>query len=238
MEKKIRLDKYLSNMGIGSRSQVKKWISKGRVIVNDYPALKPDIKVGNEDKVQFDGKLIHFEKFLYFMLNKPQGVVSATKDNVHKTVIDLIKDKSGKELFPVGRLDKDTEGLLLITNNGDFAHSILSPKKEVDKTYYARIEGRLTDKDKERLEAGVYIDNNYLTLPAEVKIIKEDDISEIELTIREGKYHQVKQMIKAVGHEVIYLKRISMAGLDLDENLKLGEYRPLNKEELKSLGAL
>lgn len=236
MGKKIRLDKYLSDMGMGSRSELKKTIIKGQVRIGNQIIIRPETKVDKDiDKVYLNDSLINYREFIYFILNKPAGVVSATKDNINKTVIDLIHDKSGKELFPVGRLDKDTEGLLFITNDGGFAHNILSPRKEIDKVYYAKVKGEITDEDKHLLESGVRIDNDYLTLPAKLKIIESGDVSIIELTIREGKFHQVKQMIQAVGKQVTYLKRISMAGLSLDDDLLPGEYRELSHEELRTI---
>lgn len=234
MGKLIRLDKYLSDMGMGSRSELKKMILKGQVKVGEQITIRPETKVDKGvDKVYLNDQLINYREFIYFMLNKPAGVVSATKDNINKTVIDLIHDKLGKDLFPVGRLDKDTEGLLFITNDGDFAHNMLSPRKEIDKVYYAKVKGKITDEDQRLLESGVRIDNDYLTLPAKLKIIESGEISIIELTIREGKFHQVKQMIKAVGKQVIYLKRIAMAGIALDNDLLPGEYRELSQEELE-----
>jgi 16S rRNA pseudouridine516 synthase len=175
------------------------------------------------------------------MLNKPAGVVSATIDNVSKTVIELITDKQGKDLFPVGRLDKDTEGFLLLTNDGELAHQLLSPKKHVDKVYYARVKGRVTSEDQKAFLTGVAIETDYTTLPAKLTILSSGDISEIELTIQEGKFHQVKRMFEAVGKEVIFLKRLSMGGLTLDPTLSPGQYRSLREEEiiyLKTLNAL
>ena len=169
------------------------------------------------------------------MLNKPAGVISATEDAAARTVLDLIATKKRKDLFPVGRLDKDTEGLLLITNDGELAHRLLSPKKHVDKVYFARIAGRVTEEDREAFAIGVDIGDEKLTLPAELRILCSDEVSEIELTIREGRFHQVKRMFEAVGKEVIYLKRLSMGQLVLDDSLNVGAYRELTKEELKLL---
>jgi 16S rRNA pseudouridine516 synthase len=169
------------------------------------------------------------------MLHKPAGVVSATEDPVSRTVLDLIRDKQRKDLFPVGRLDKDTEGLLLITNDGVLAHQLLSPKKHVDKVYFARVNGKVTAEDQTAFSAGVDIGEEALTLPAKLNILKSDETSEIELTIQEGKYHQVKRMFEAVGKEVIYLKRLSMGSLVLDPKLAPGDYRELTDDELESL---
>ncbi|HHT96524.1 MAG TPA: rRNA pseudouridine synthase [Clostridiales bacterium] len=232
----IRLDKYLSDMGQGTRSKIKQMIRKGQVAINNNISTSPDEKVLiGKDKVCFKGVCIEYNSYVYYMLNKPQGYVSATKDNIHKTVIDIIKDEFRDNIFPVGRLDIDTEGLLLITNDGELAHNLLSPKKAINKTYYLEVNGRISDYDKEKLESGVYIDKSYLTLPAKVRIIETDDISKIELTIQEGKFHQVKQMINAVDKDVLYLKRISMGGLHLDPKLKLGDYRYLTDKEIDLL---
>ncbi len=236
MAEQLRLDKYLADMGVGTRSEIKDWIRKGRVRVNLEICKKPETKVFiGTDEVSFDEKKVAYRQYLYLMLHKPAGVVSATTDNVSRTVLDLIKDTQGKELFPVGRLDKDTEGLLLLTNDGDLAHRLLSPRKHVDKVYYAKVAGRVTEEDAEAFLQGVSIDEDYVTLPAQLKILHSGDISEIELTIREGKFHQVKRMFEAVGKEVIYLKRLSMGSLVLDPTLKLGEYRELTGEEIEEL---
>lgn len=232
----LRLDKYLSDMNIGSRSEIKLWIRKGRVYVNSLACLKPDEKVNTEkDVISFDGQTIIYEEYIYYMLNKPTGVISATEDKRDKTVIDLIETEKRKDLFPVGRLDKDTEGLLLITNDGDLAHRLLSPRNRVDKVYYAKVNGRVTDTDKAAFLSGISIGDDKPCLPAKLEILKADDISEIRLSIYEGKYHQVKRMFEAVSKEVIYLKRLSMGGLCLDPALKPGEYRRLNIDEVKQL---
>ena len=232
----IRLDKYLADMNIGTRTEVKKLIRQGKVSVDGMMVKNPDVKINSEKQtVTCDGQLVKYESFEYYMLNKPAGVVSATSDAKDKTVLDLIGDKKRKDLFPVGRLDKDTEGLLLITNDGELAHRLLSPKKHVDKLYYARVEGVVTDADKEAFIQGVDIGEEKLTKSAQLKIITSGEISEIELIIQEGKFHQVKRMFEAVGKKVIYLKRLSMGTLKLDDNLALGEYRPLTQEELEHL---
>ncbi|MDD3173121.1 MAG: pseudouridine synthase [Herbinix sp.] len=236
MALQLRLDKYLADMGMGTRSEIKTWIRKGRVKINGEICNKPEKKVTiKSDEVYFDETKVIYMEYLYFMLHKPVGVVSATMDNVSKTVLDLIKDKQGKDLFPVGRLDKDTEGLLIITNDGDLAHQLLSPKKHVDKVYYAKVKGKITEDDKEAFSIGVDIGEDSRTLPAKLIIIKSDEISEIELTIQEGKFHQVKRMFEAIGKEVIYLKRLSMGGLGLDQGLAPGEYRELTQEEIRYL---
>ena len=232
----IRLDKYLADMGIGTRTEVKKLIRQGRVKVGDVVVKAPEQKIDTAtQKVFCEGQEVGYEEYEYYMLNKPTGYVSATTDAKDKTVLDLITDKKRKDLFPVGRLDKDTEGLLLITNDGDLAHRLLAPKKHVDKLYYARVEGIVTEEDAKAFAEGVSIGEDEITRPAVLEILKSDEISEIHLTIQEGKFHQVKRMFEAVGKKVIYLKRLSMGTLRLDENLKLGEYRALTEEELKHL---
>lgn len=232
----IRLDKYLADMGIGTRTEVKKLIRQGKVKIGDVVVKAPEQKVDTEfQQVTVDGKVVGYEKFEYYMLHKPAGYVSATTDAKDKTVIELITDKKRKDLFPVGRLDKDTEGLLLITNNGELAHRLLAPKKHVDKLYYAKVEGFVTEQDKEAFSKGVCIGQGEITRPAVLEILKSDEISEIHLTIQEGKFHQVKRMFEAVGKKVIYLKRLSMGTLELDNTLKPGEYRTLTEEELQHL---
>lgn len=231
----LRIDKYLADMGVGTRSEVKQYIRKKQIQVNgNIP--KPEQKVDpNKDRIFFQGKEIGYVEQEYFMLYKPEGCVSATTDAKHKTVLDYIEEKSRKDLFPVGRLDIDTEGLLLITNDGKLAHELLSPKKHVAKTYYARIEGNVTKEDVSLFSQGVDIGEKALTKPADLHIITSNEISEIELTITEGKYHQVKRMFEAVGKKVIYLKRISMGPLVLDKTLSPGQYRRLTNEEVKGL---
>lgn len=182
------------------------------------------------------GERVVYKEFIYLMMHKPQGVLSATEDNRDRTVIDLLDaDSQHFEPFPVGRLDKDTEGFLLLTNDGKLAHNLLSPKKGVPKTYYAHVEGIVTEEDVERFAEGVILDDAYLTKPGKLRILKSADVSEIELTITEGKFHQVKRMFVAVGKQVVYLKRLSMGPLSLDENLPLGSYRELTEEELNLL---
>lgn len=233
---KIRLDKYLADMGKGTRSEVKKAISKGLVRVNNEIVKKPETKLDTDsDNVLFDGVLVGYAQYEYYMLNKPAGVISATEDKREKTVIDLITEKKRKDLFPVGRLDRDTEGLLLISNDGELAHRLLSPSKHVDKVYYAKIDGKVTIEDVEAFQQGVDIGEEKLTRPAKLRILKSGTQSEIELTICEGKFHQVKRMFQAVGKEVVYLKRLQMGTLILDESLKPGEYRELTEQEIADL---
>ena len=233
---KIRLDKYLADMGLGTRSQIKKEIRSGQVVVNGISICRPEVKIDTgQDKVIFHGEPVTYEEYEYFMLNKPAGVISAASDRQETTVIDLIKDRKRDNLFPVGRLDKDTEGLLIITNNGELAHRLLSPKKHVDKVYFARINGQVTQSDVDNFSRGVDIGDEKPTLPADLVICTSDEISEIRLTIREGRFHQVKRMFQAVGKEVVYLKRLRMGSIALDESLKPGEYRRLTEEEVERL---
>ena len=229
----IRLDKFLCEMEIGTRSQVKDIVKKSMVSVDGEVVKKADYKFDETAaKVCVNGKELSYQKFYYYMLNKPQGVVSATIDNHDKTVLDLLKDAPGKDLFPVGRLDKDTEGLLLITNDGELSHNLLSPKKHVDKTYLVETKVAVTEEMIHKLEQGVDIGEEQLTLPAKAERIED---KKIELTITEGKFHQVKRMLKAVNNEVIYLKRLSMGSLKLDDTLALGEYRCLTDNEVLEL---
>lgn len=229
----IRLDKFLCDMEIGSRSQVKEMIKKGQVSVNGQIMKKAEHKFEQTtSEVKVNGNVIGYQKTYYYMLHKPGGVVSATTDRCEKTVLELLKDAPGKDMFPVGRLDKDTEGLLLITNDGELAHRLLSPKKHVDKTYLVVTESTVTSEMAENLKKGVDIGEEKRTLPAGVRLLED---KKIELTIVEGKFHQVKRMLKAVGNEVIYLKRLSMGSLRLDETLKKGEFRALTEEELEAL---
>ena len=229
----IRLDKFLCEMEIGTRSQVKDMIKKGQVSVDGEVIKKADFKFDEKTtRVCVNEKEISYQKFFYYMLNKPAGVVSATTDNHDKTVLDLLKEAPGKDLFPVGRLDKDTEGLLLITNDGELSHNLLSPKKHVEKTYLVKTAESVTTDMIQALEKGVDIGEEKITLPAKVKVLED---KEMELTITEGKFHQVKRMLKAVNNEVVYLKRLSMGSLLLDANLELGEYRSLTEMELSEL---
>lgn len=234
--KEIRLDKFLAEMGVGSRTQIKEMARKGRVTVDGIPEKKADRKIKpDQNDIAVDGRDISYAEQEYFMLNKPQGVVSATEDSRYKTVIDLILDKKRSDLFPVGRLDIDTEGLLLITNDGELAHQLLSPKKHVDKVYFARVEGDLPSDAVKRMKEGIILTDGTKTMPAKLEIQTENSPTEILLTIREGKFHQVKRMFEALGCNVVYLKRLSMGSLKLDVSLQPGEYRPLTETELRLL---
>ena len=237
LSKKQRIDKILSNLGYGSRSELKKFCKNGLVKVNGKVINNPGVQVDVEnDEIIFDGEKVTYKEFIYLMLNKPDGYISATFDKRDPIVLDLIdKEDLVFEPFPVGRLDKDTEGLLVLTNDGQLAHRVLSPKKHVPKTYYAKIEGIVTEEDIKAFAKGVTLDDGYETMPAELIILKSNEISEIELTIHEGKFHQVKRMFESVDKKVIYLKRLSMGKLKLDENLELGEYRELTDEEVKMI---
>ncbi len=233
----MRLDKYLADMGVGTRSQIKEDIKKGKVFVNDMMIKTPELKVlPDSDTIFYDNQPISYTKWEYIMLYKPAGVLSATRDKKIPTVLDLLKEKKRKDLFPVGRLDKDTEGLLLITNDGLLAHQMLSPKNHVAKCYYVEVNGSLTQEMIEEFQTGLKLEDGYVTLPSELKILKTTETqAQAEVTIYEGKYHQVKRMFEAVGRSVMYLKRLSMGSLVLDPNLEKGEYRYLTKEEIECL---
>lgn len=233
----MRIDKLLANIGYGSRKEVKKILKDGSVTVNGQTVKDAKVHVDPEkDTVLVLGEEVHYKEFIYLMMNKPPGVISATEDNRDETVVDLLDlDDAVYDPFPVGRLDKDTEGFLLLTNDGQLAHQLLSPKKNVPKTYFAVINTEVTEADVEEFKKGITLDDGYHTKPGELKILKAGLHSDIELTISEGKFHQVKRMFEGVGKKVIYLKRISMGPLELDESLKLGEYRELTTEEINLL---
>lgn len=234
-----RLDKFLVEMSVASRSVIKEMAKKGRITVNGEVVKASDIKIDeNSDIIAVDGQVIAFSDMEYFMLNKPAGVITATMDKKAKTVLDLIDERTRNDLFPVGRLDKDTEGLLLITNDGDLAHRLLAPKKHVDKIYYADIRGIVTKEHVELFASGITLLDGTPVMPGELVILEVDEeehTSKIQLTIHEGKFHQVKRMFEAVGTEVTYLKRLSMGSLALDAALKPGEYRRLTEEEINLL---
>ena len=237
MTKKIRLDKVLSHMGLGTRKEVKKIIKEDRVLIDDKIGDKANMQIDPERQViKVDNEEIHYSEFFYFLLNKPQGVISATKDNVHQTVIDLLDlEDQNKDVFPVGRLDMDTEGLLLLTNDGQLSHELLSPKKNVPKTYFAKVEGKMTKEDVVTFKEGLELLDGYLCMPAELTILSAGQTSQIELVINEGKFHQVKKMVEAVGKEVFYLQRVGMGNLTLPEDLELGSYRAITAEEMDLL---
>lgn len=243
MGKAVRLDKFLADAGEGTRSEVKKQIQKGSVQVNGVPVRRPEQKIRvPEDQVTVDGKIVGAApEFVYYLLHKPAGYVSATQDKRERTVMELVPE-CRRELFPAGRLDKDTEGLLLITDDGALAHELLSPKKHVEKTYYAVVSGKVTEEDGEKLARGVDIGEKNLTQPARLAVLSVKPLaeegawqSEILLTICEGKFHQVKRMMEAVGKKVTYLRRISMGPLTLPDDLKKGDCRPLTEKEVEAL---
>jgi len=235
--KKMRLDRFLSNAGIGSRKEVKSLIKGQRVLVDNNIINDPGYIIDpDKAKVMVDNQPIIYKKFYYLMLNKPAGVISATRDSLHQTVVDLLPSQYQHiKLFPVGRLDKDTEGLLVLTNDGQLAHRVLSPKNKVPKTYYAVIEGKVTKEDVDAFQRGIKLDEDVTALPAQLSILKSCDESEVHITIFEGKYHQVKRMFEAVGKKVIYLKRLRMGNLYLDEKLAPGQVRELSKHEIELL---
>ena len=242
MSEKLRVDKLLAHAGYGTRSEIKKAVKLGRVLVNELKVKDSGMIVDPAiDVVAFDGEVVSYRSVIYVMLNKPQGVISATEDGRERTVIDLLEPEDVLlKPFPVGRLDKDTTGLLLLTNDGQLAHELLSPKKHVDKTYEAYVLGEVTIDDQLAFEQGVMLDDGYVTKPARLVILSHEEgeegrCSSIRLTITEGKFHQVKRMFEAVGKKVVYLKRITMGSLSLDHTLALGAYRELTEEELTGL---
>jgi len=235
----MRLDKYLVACSIGSRTEVKNFLKSGRVTVNGKKEKSAKLQINEEtDEICFDGQKLEYEEFVYYMMNKPQGVISATEDPKHKTVLDLLDDLArSKEVFPVGRLDIDTHGLLLLTNDGQLAHALLSPKRHVDKTYLARVDGIMTDEDIETFAQGIPL-KDFTCQPAKLELVsldREKNQSLVRVTIAEGKFHQVKRMVAYCGKEVVDLQRLTMGTLILDENLKRGEWRRLTKEELEDL---
>ncbi|SKB59121.1 16S rRNA pseudouridine516 synthase [Lachnospiraceae bacterium] len=236
----MRLDKFLADMGAGSRSDLKSAIRKKRVTVNGEVVRDSSMAVTENDTVTLDGITIEYETMQYFLMNKPAGVITATEDKKQETVLDLLPLPHRTDLFPVGRLDRDTEGLLLITNDGDLNHRLLSPKHHVDKVYYARIDGEVTNDDVQKFAEGIMIDDDegpaFKALPAVLRILSaENGSSEIEVTLQEGKYHEVKRLFRAVGKRVTYLRRIAMGSLTLDPALAPGESRKLTAEEIETL---
>ena len=229
----IRLDKYLADSGFGTRSNVKLLVRSGSVLVNNKIVKDAGIKINTEtDEVIVKGEKVCFEEFEYYMLNKPAGVITATRDKNDRTVVELIKSSKRRDLFPVGRLDKDTEGLLLITNDGPLCHDLLSPKKHVDKTYIVVSDKALSDKDIALMEEGIDIGDEKPCLPAKLESISFDQEPAYTITIHEGRFHQIKRMFEACGSRVLYLKRISMGKLKLDDNLAPGEYKKINLEDI------
>lgn len=257
----MRLDKFLSGMGAGTRTEIKKAVKAGLVTVDGAVAKDPGMQVSEDSAVTFRGEPVVYEEFVYYMMNKPAGVISASDDSREETVVDLIDEQKRKDLFPAGRLDRDTEGLLLITNDGALAHRLLSPKHHVDKRYYAEVSGTVTEDDVHAFADGLILPDGLECLPAKLEILRaanddeevssdetapdesahEDEVlvtSEIEVVIQEGKFHQIKRMFAARGMEVLYLKRLTMGPLVLDDSLEPGEYRRLTDEELQALKSL
>lgn len=232
----IRIDKLLSEMNYGTRREIKDAVKSGRISVDGLVIKKSDLKIDpSKTVILYDKKKVVYSEFEYYMLYKPSGVVSATKDNHYKTVIDLIDCEKRKDLFPVGRLDIDTEGLLFITNDGELAHNLLAPTKHVAKTYYAEIDGTVTNTDAICFENGIEFEKDTISKPACLEILESASISRVYVTIAEGKFHQIKKMFQALDKKVVFLKRITMAGISLDEKLSPGEYRRLTDEEIKKL---
>lgn len=235
----MRLDKFLVDCGVGSRTEVKKILKNKTVTVNEVVETSPKRQVDpKQDQISVSGQVLNHERFVYYMLNKPKGVISATEDSKHKTVLDLLDERAHyKDVFPVGRLDIDTHGLLLLTNNGGLAHAMLSPKKHVSKRYEAKVSGIMTSEDITAFERGIAL-KDFTCLPAQLDILErneEEETSLVHITLKEGKFHQVKRMVAACGKEVIDLKRLTMGPLNLDTNLALGEYRTLTNQERESL---
>ena len=233
----MRLDKFLSHMGYGTRKEVKILVKSKAIQVNEVVVKDSSMHVNElKDEVMVYGEVVEYREFIYLMMNKPPGVVSATEDSRDQTVIDLLDDDVRHfEPYPVGRLDKDTVGLLLLTNDGALTHRLLSPNKDVPKVYFAKVEGVVDASDIAAFSTGVILDDGYHTKPGILKVLKSDSVSEIELSITEGKFHQVKRMFESVGKTVIYLKRLSMGALLLDESLPEGSYRELTEEEYNQI---
>lgn len=226
----MRLDKFLCDTAGFTRTEAKNAVKKGQIAVNGQVQKAADFKVKeNTDTVTFQGRPLSYAAFHYYILHKPAGVITATEDKKESTVMDILREEKVKNLFPVGRLDKDTEGLLLITDDGELAHNLLSPKKHVDKEYLVKVRDSISEDDCRKLAEGVDIGDEKPTAPAKVERVAE---KEILLTIREGRFHQVKRMLQAVGNEVLYLKRLSMGSLRLPKDLEKGAYRPLSEEEI------
>lgn len=244
----MRLDRFLSNSGIGTRKEVKDFLKKRKVKVNGSIAIDGSMHIDeNGDTVEYEDKAVVYKPYVYIMLNKPKDVISATEDGTHRTVVDILGEKYRTySIFPVGRLDIDTGGLLILTNDGQLAHSLLSPNKQVKKKYYAELRDPVSESDVQKLENGIELEENFVTRKAEVEVIQNSENpidrsngkrypSKAYITITEGKYHQVKRMFKAVGNKVTYLKRVKMGKLELDEALKTGEFRELDKKEIEKI---
>ena len=237
MADQMRLDKFLSHLRIGTRKESRLLVRAGRIRINGVVTKDYAVKVHpGSDRVSLDGQDLVYREFIYLMMNKPAGYISAIRDRSEKTVLDLLPSVwTGWDLFPIGRLDKDTEGLLLLSNNGQLAHTLLSPKYQVGKTYFVRINGAIGPEELERLQTGVELEDGYRTKPAMVRVLRAGETYDMELVIYEGKFHQVKRMFAAVGKKVLYLKRTAMGGLRLDPSLKPGEVRELTEAEVAIL---
>jgi 16S rRNA pseudouridine516 synthase len=241
----MRIDKFLADCGLGSRSKVKLLLKQQKITVRNEIIQDGKFQVDkNSTEVRYNGRVLQYQEFYYYMLNKPAGVVSATKDNLNKTVVNLLRAEDFRaDIFPVGRLDKNTEGLLILTNDGALGHDLTQPKKHVEKEYFAHIDGRVTDDIIRSFAQGIQMKNGEIARPAELFIDKIYEnsgtqlgtASDTRVVIHEGKFHQVKRMFEAVDMYVLYLKRLRMGDLRLDENLNLGEYRSLTHEEIESL---
>ena len=233
----MRLDKFISTTTTLSRAEAKKVIKKG-ILINDKLIKTPDYKIDEfKDQVIVNGNRLVYQKYVYIMMNKPKDTVSATEDVIERTVVDILRDEDRiYKVFPVGRLDKDTEGLMLLTNDGELAHKLISPKKDVEKKYYVEVSGELKNEHLKIIKEGVILEDGYRCKPARLEILDSSEgNSKANIFITEGKFHQVKRMMKSLGATVTYLKRLSIGSLKLDENLKLGEYRYLTEEELNKL---
>lgn len=230
----MRLDKLLGDMGIASRSELRQMIKRGRVTVDGRAVTAPDIKVDSEgSSIALDGEELRYKSFRYYMMDKPAGVLSATEDGRQKTVLDLVSPEMRRMgLFPVGRLDKDTSGLLLLTNDGDFAHRVISPKSGIEKRYYARVEGKLDETDREAFRQGLILGDGTKCLPAKLELLGE---GECLVTVMEGKYHQVKRMLASRGTPVKELRRLSIGGLVLGNELTAGSWRELEAADIAKL---
>lgn len=232
----MRLDKYLADALSVTRSDIKKIIKQGKVSVNGVKALKPEMHVNQSDNVEVSGKTVDYQEYYYYMFYKPAGCVTANTDDKDRTVFEYLKAAKGKNLSAVGRLDKDTEGLLIITNDGNLNHQLMAPGKHVEKTYFCKLASELSDFDLEKLKSGINIGDEKDTMPAKCeKLTLENDMPGCLLTIMEGRFHQVKRMLNAVNNEVLYLKRISIGKLELDSNLLPGEFRELAEKEISML---
>ena len=233
----MRLDKFISTTTTLSRAEAKKVIKKG-ILINDKLIKTPDYKIDEfKDQVIVNGNRLVYKKYVYIMMNKPKDTVSATEDAIERTVVDILRDEDRiYKVFPVGRLDKDTEGLMLLTNDGELAHKLISPKKDVEKKYYVEVSGELKNEHLKIIKEGVILEDGYRCKPARLEILDSSKgNSKANIFITEGKFHQVKRMMKSLGATVTYLKRLSIGSLKLDENLKLGEYRYLTDDELNKL---